>query len=197
MPSKAILAFLDLFLVNNRVTTPISSTTIVKKNLKQRLNSHPAQLLNVANQSSPTTETVRYKLNEVYDAGELCVFMIKFESGNLGIFQQNVSFEGYGAVVIFRTNTNSGTGFQLSFKQNSIQFPMPILGTNLAFNDESDSPLHIPLPSNVTGYTVFNYFVFTSGSKLISDPDTLFGLSVKGWYGHEDICSNASGSFRL
>ncbi|ODM88415.1 putative chitinase 3 [Orchesella cincta] len=169
---------------------PISSTTIVTEEPETTTELPPGTITECGQSIIADNGTVRYKLNEVYDAGELCVFMIKFESGalnttfslddhglidsdynaitvlltdpypifagNLGIFQQNVSFEGYGAVNEYQFGDRIPTELQTKIPSN---FPMPILGTNLAFNDETTA-------------------------------DTLFGLSVKGWYGHEDICSN-------
>ncbi|ODM89432.1 hypothetical protein Ocin01_17251 [Orchesella cincta] len=167
--------------------------------------------------------TITYKLADNYDAGELCVFMIKFESGyidttfnldthglsnsdsdavtvfgsffgltlaaNLGHNQQSVTLTGFGAVVIFRTNSSSGTGFQLSFKPNRIRFPGIYDGTYAVFDNNTLSPLNIP--ANDTGESLYNYFVFTSGSRLISEPDTFFRLTAKVNFENPDNkCSN-------
>ncbi|ODM86533.1 putative chitinase 3, partial [Orchesella cincta] len=161
--------------------------------------------------------TIMYKLNEGYDAGELCVFMIKFESGyiettftldthglesdsdavtiqsftldfyvNLGLHQQNVTFDAYGVIVIFRTNSSLGTGFQLSFKKEGTITPGELPGTAVAFNNENNSPLSIPFPSNATGPS-FNYFVFTSDSKFVSESDSFFRLTLRALFG-ESLC---------
>ncbi|ODM90077.1 Peritrophin-1 [Orchesella cincta] len=159
--------------------------------------------------------TIQYKLNENYDAGELCVFMIQFESGflnttftlenhgfgdldseaiavykcdgelglptRLGSHTQKANLTGAsGAIVIFRTTSSSGTGFKLSFKRNAIQSPEMRPGSYVVFNNETYSPLNIPL-SNDTHAFVQNHLVFTSDSKIISEPDTFLKLSVTGF----------------
>ncbi|ODM91147.1 hypothetical protein Ocin01_15535 [Orchesella cincta] len=170
--------------------------------------------------------TIQYKLNQTYDADELCVFMIRFESGylqatfslesnglsdvdsdavsifkdlgglvsvvNLGLDRQNVTFNAVGAVVIFRTNSSSGTGFQLSFTCDGVIFPdTKIFGESVLFDDEMGSPLTFPFPSNITAPVIHNYFFFTAGSKLISEPDTFLRLNLTAVLGDvDDTCFN-------
>ncbi|ODM90963.1 hypothetical protein Ocin01_15719 [Orchesella cincta] len=169
--------------------------------------------------------TIQYKLNQTYDANELCVFMIRFESGfvettftldsngfsdsdfdaisifrdmaglgyetNLGLDRQTVSFFGYGAIVVFRTNSSLGTGFQLSFTPDLIVSEENFAGNNVLFDDESESPLSIPFPSNYIESAIHNYFCITSASKVISEPDTFLKLNVTGFFGDVDnSCNN-------
>ncbi|ODM90890.1 hypothetical protein Ocin01_15793 [Orchesella cincta] len=120
---------------------------------------------------------IEYKLNQSYDAGELCVFVIRYTQGSgweyldgtfsleadgfsdsdpfaikilrfydgyasevfsLGPTERIVSFYGNGAVIVFKTRSNTGTGFRLSFSAVALSPPSDyLLGKDVVLNSRS------------------------------------------------------------
>ncbi|ODM92133.1 Peritrophin-1 [Orchesella cincta] len=167
------------------------------------------------------TGIIQYKLNQSYDVGELCSFIIRFESGfmnstvtlvangfsevdsdsitllrlvngvgtaqRLGHQQQTANFLGDGVIIIFKTNSSNGSGFQLHFDGFMVwpwRDPKPELGTESIFTSETGSPL----PANFVPYNISdntnNYFIFTSGSRLITESYIRLSLTIAGDMGN-------------
>ncbi|ODM88067.1 hypothetical protein Ocin01_18615 [Orchesella cincta] len=146
---------------------------------------------------------IEYKLNQTYDAGELCTFVIKIEwfSGATFTLERNgfnpagqdavavfplhtgspqtpsyfgpnsasrLSFPQSTFFVVFRTTTNNGTGFRLSFKhENSASWAIP--GPARVFNNDSSMPLELPFPSGLVVWKRPGAKITECGQTLLGD----------------------------
>ncbi|ODM87953.1 hypothetical protein Ocin01_18729 [Orchesella cincta] len=84
---------------------------------------------------------------------------------------------GYGAVVVFRTKTNLGTGFSLSFTAEKSK-EGELLGTDFVFNNATEnttSSLALPV-STFRKMPHSTVIVVTAGAKRLPDPQ--FSLRV-------------------
>jgi len=168
--------------------------------------------------------SIEYKLNQGYDAGELCVFILRHNYTNwnptfrftldadgisasdadaitittfnnyeivgkwgtpakLGPPNTNrtATLSGYVAVVIFATNTSTGTGFKLSFEASGdgVDYtPGWNEGVDVVYNDKSASELSLPLRPDVVGTGCVDVITITSGAKVVADPGSQLELLV-------------------
>ncbi|ODM89017.1 hypothetical protein Ocin01_17668, partial [Orchesella cincta] len=91
-------------------------------------------------------------------------------------------------VVVFKTTTNTGTGFRLRFESQH-NFSEKVLGYPLVFNNQSKGPLQFPLNPNATNVAEWDPIVLTSGAKLITPPVLDFELVVYDYF-YSQNCSS-------
>ncbi|CAL8130419.1 unnamed protein product [Orchesella dallaii] len=206
------------------VTTTISTTK--KPKPTKTTTTYPPMTFPAPGDSVPITEcgdtihansgTIEYKLNENYDEGEMCAFIIRtdnfphiaFRLDSHGIHDSDTNaitivnfpnsndkvaeyyhfgppnsirtrfINGSAAVVIFKSGSNLGTGFRLSYHASGTPgYPYP--GMDFVYNNLTASPVSIPFWDNFTsGYPQKNLIVLTAESKIITDPGTYLKLVV-------------------
>ncbi|CAL8130435.1 unnamed protein product [Orchesella dallaii] len=97
---------------------------------------------------------------------------------------------GSGAIITFRTKTNLGTGFRLSF--DTVPFTQVELpGKNVVYTNETSASVSLPFPSGYVNELHYNYLVISPGSRYISEPGSNLQLSITPLEGFTTAnCSN-------
>ncbi|ODM87381.1 hypothetical protein Ocin01_19301 [Orchesella cincta] len=102
--------------------------------------------------------TIEYKLYENYDAGELCVFVVRsrnYSSFDFVLERHGISDSDPDAITIMGMDNTYGWAFMIrtvldhqiplrSLEGNPTDYPP---GVEVVFNDEEDSPLQVPYQS--------------------------------------------------
>ncbi|ODM93127.1 hypothetical protein Ocin01_13555 [Orchesella cincta] len=159
--------------------------------------SYPSNTLTKCGQTVHANNgAIKYKLEKPYDADELCAFIVRFKNYGNHTFQldvdgisdsdpnaisildfshshhlgppnvaKTVTVSGWTIIVVFKTQTNSGTGFQLSFKADKTK-GAKLDGADTVYNMETPFSLQLPF----TKEDLYNHYVITSGSKVITHP---------------------------
>jgi len=87
-----------------------------------------------------------------------------------------------GAIIIFQTQTNRGTGFRLSFEV-TLELDQDFSGMDYVYNNETGTQMEVPFwpyvsdPASPSPFN-YNYLVITWDAHFISEPDYLLRLAV-------------------
>ncbi|ODM88068.1 putative chitinase 3, partial [Orchesella cincta] len=101
---------------------------------------------------------------------------VKFET-----IGSTVNLPGSTFVVVFKTETNLGTGFRLRF-ESSEKLIEKTPGVPLVFNNHTENPLRFPLHPNAAAKAEWDPIVITSGSKLITETKSSLRLQVYDYF---------------